>query len=89
MKLFKTIDEKIEQLGFTKTEENNLFCRYERERKEGYIQYVDLLHKHNGKHILQSYDKDSFDEKGIGNTGVGLTVKEMELFSKKMRKLFH
>lgn len=52
MKLFKTIDEKIGQLGFTKTEESKLFCRYERQRKEGYTQYVDLLHKHNGKHLI-------------------------------------
>lgn len=89
MKLFKTIDDKIAQLGFTKTEESNLFCRYERQCKEGYIQYVDLSHKHDGKHILQSYDKDLYDEKGIGNTCVGLTTLEMKLFTKKMRKLFY
>jgi len=45
------------------------------------------MHKSSGKHILQSYDKDLFDSKGIGNTCVGLTWYEMELFYKKMKKI--
>ncbi len=37
--------------------------------------------------ILQSYDPELGDSKGIGNTCVGLTGYEMKLFVKKMKQL--
>jgi hypothetical protein len=46
-----------------------------------------ILHKASGKHIVQSYDKELFDSKKIGNTCVGLTYYEMQLAQKKMKKL--
>lgn len=84
MKLFKTTDEKIEALGFTKTEENQNVVRYIRVGKFTHV--VDILHKANGNDIIQSFDKDLFDEKCVGNTCVGLTYKEAKLFLKKMKK---
>lgn len=87
MKLFKSLDDKLEELGFIKEEESELFCRYVRNKKD-FIQYVDLCHKKSGRHILQSYDKDLFDSKSIGNTCVGLTAQEMKLFRKKMIRKF-
>lgn len=93
MKLFKTIDQKIEDLGFKKVTENQFVVVYERDnslyadnKKHGYRQVVSLAHKRSGNHILQSYDPDLFDDKNIGNTCVGLTYKEIKLFLKKMKR---
>lgn len=88
MKLFKTVDEKLAEIGFNKIKENNFGAAYERyDEKYKYTQCVDLSRKQNGKHIIQSYDKDLSDVKGIGNTCVGLTYYEAKLFMKKMKKL--
>ena len=50
------------------------------------MQVLDIRHKKDGRHIIQSYDKDLFDKEGIGNTGVGLTYYETKLALKKMKK---
>lgn len=86
MKLFKTIDEKIMDLGFTKEKEDKYGVRYIR-KKDKYTQFVDILHKASGRHLLQSYDPDLGDNQNIGNTCVGLTYTEMKLFVKKMAKM--
>lgn len=88
MKLFKTVDEKLAEIGFVKVEEDQYGCVYERKNKKyGYTQEIAILHKKSGRHILQSYDPDLGDSKGIGNTCVGLTGYEMKLFIKKMKQL--
>jgi len=86
MKLFKTIDEKIMDLGFIKEKEDKFGVRYIR-KNDKYTQIVDILHKASERHILQSYDKDLGDNQNIGNTCVGLTYTEMKLFVKKMAKI--
>lgn len=81
------IDKKLAKLGFVKKEENKFVVEYEREQKAAaYMQTVCILHKKNGPSILQSYDKNLMDEKGIGNTCVGMTEVELRLFSKKMKE---
>jgi hypothetical protein len=45
------------------------------------------MHKESGEHIVQSYDRDLMDEKKIGNTCVGLTMYEIQLCIKKMKKM--
>ena len=88
MKLFKTVDEKLAAIGFTKVEEDKYGCIYERkDKKYNFTQKVVIGHKKSGRHILQSYDPDLADNKGIGNTCVGLTGYEMKLFVKKMKQL--
>ena len=88
MKLFKTVDDKLEDIGFIKIEEDKYGVRYERKNsKYNFTQSVDILHKASGKHILQSYDGELMDEKKIGNTCVGLTGYEMKLFLKKMKQI--
>lgn len=88
MKLFKSVDEKLKEIGFIKIEEDKYGVRYERKNsKYNFTQSVDILHKASGRHILQSYDKDLIDEKKIGNTCVGLTGYEMKLFLKKMKQV--
>ena len=87
MKLFKTVDEKLADIGFVKVEDNECYVSYEREDKEyNYTQCLDILHKNSGRHIIQSYDKHLFDERKIGNTCVGLTYYETKLIMKKMRQ---
>ena len=86
--MFKNIDKKFEEIGFIKTKENEYQVIYERENKDfNFTHVLVICCKASGKHIVQSYDKDLFDTKGIGNTCVGLTYYEMKLASKKMRKL--
>lgn len=87
--MFKNIDKKFEEIGFVKVEENMYCTIYERknESRRMYTQVLAILHKANGKHIVQSYDKDLTDSKNIGNTCVGLTYYEMKLALKKMKQL--
>ena len=87
MKIFKTVDEKFEMLGFKKTHDDKYTVRYEKEDKEhGFVQVIALCHKASGRHLLFSYDKDLYDEKGLGNTCVGLTYTETKLALKKMKQ---
>lgn len=86
-KIFKTIDDKFKDIGFQKIQDDKYAATYERRNEEyGYTQVLDIRHKASGNHIVQSYDKELFDEKGIGNTCVGLTYYEMKLAVKKMKK---
>ena len=88
MNLFKTVDEKLATIGFTKEKEDKYGCVYKRkDKKYNFTQEVVILHKKSGRHILQSYDPDLADNNGIGNTCVGLTGYEMKLFLKKMKEM--
>lgn len=88
MKLFKSVDEKLKEIGFVKIEEDKYVVRYERKNsKYNFTQFVDILHKASGRHILQSYDNELMDQKKIGNTCVGLSGYEMKLFLKKMKQI--
>lgn len=87
MKLFKTIDDRFVDIGFTKVEDNEYIVVYERyDEKYKYTQVLAIVHKSNGNHIIQSYDKDHSDKEGIGCTCVGLTYYEARLALKKMAK---
>ena len=88
MKLFKTTDEKLAELGFVKTYESKNGVEYKRNNAEfDFVQTVALLHKSSGYHIIQSYDEDLCDTKGIGNTCVGMEIYELKLFMKKMKEI--
>lgn len=88
MKLFKTVDEKLAEIGFTKEKEDKYGCVYKRkDKKYNFTQEVVIEHKKSGRNILQSYDPDLGDGEGIGNTCVGLTGYEMKLFLKKMKRM--
>ena len=87
MKLFRTIDEKFKDIGFEKIKDDNYSVTYIRCNKNPtYTQVLDICHKKNGRHLIQSYDKYLFDTKGIGNTCVGLTYYEAKLALKKMKQ---
>lgn len=87
IKLFKTVDDKFEEIGFKKVIDNKYFVAYERENEVyGYTQCLDILHKSNGRHLVQSYDLDLPDKYEVGNACVGLTYYELKLVMKKMRQ---
>lgn len=78
--MFESTDKKFEKIGFKKIEENNLRVSYERYVKDyDYTQVLDILHKRNGYHIVQSYEKRT---EGV----VGLTMYEAKLCIKKMKE---
>ena len=84
--LFKSLDQKIADLGFKETRNDKYGIEYER-NNGAYIHKVVLLHKHNGKHIMQSYDPALIAPGYIGNACAGLTYKELVLFAKKMKQI--
>ena len=81
------IDKKFAPIGFVKVQDDKYGVCYEREDKTyKFTQVLYIGHKKSGRHIIQSYDKDSRDTKGIGNTCVGLSYYETKLALKKMKK---
>ena len=88
IKMFKTIDEKFEDIGFVKMDEDEHGASYQRENtKFRFVQRIYLMRKSSGNHLIQSYDIDLMDEQKIGNTCVGLTMYEAKLCIKKMKQM--
>ena len=86
MKLFKSVDERFEELGFTKTYESKIVVTYEKEIKDyNYIQSIDICRKESGNHIVISGEK-GINKDGFNNA-VGLTKQEMKLCIKKMKEM--
>lgn len=87
MKLFKTIDDKFEEIGFIKNKEDKYGVSYTRYNLEyEYTQNLDILYKEHNPNIIQSYDATLYDINNIGNTCVGLTLYETKLCIKKMKQ---
>ena len=86
MKIFKNIDDKLFDVGFVKVKDDKYCVIYERKKEHNFTQVLTIIHKRNGNHLLQSYDKNLFDEKKIGNCCVGLTYYETKLIMKKFKQ---
>lgn len=77
MKLFKSVDEKLSEIGFEKSYESDSGVDYEK-YVEGFnfVHKVSIVRKSSGKHLLQSYDPELI---GDGYTGkIGVVLKEDE-----------
>lgn len=86
--LNKIADNKFKHLGFTKVEETTFGTYYERyNEKYKFTQTVSILHKHSGRHLVHSYDKELIDTKGMGNTCVGMSYKELKACALKMKAM--
>ena len=91
IKLFKTVDEKLEKLGFVKVAdegetENFYGVSYRKEVNDyGCIYRVDIGHKPGGRHFIQSYQEGTNTD-GFNNT-VDLTYEETKLIMKKYRQM--
>lgn len=85
---FKTVEERIKDLGFVETYRSDTVMQFERKNNEfNFIHGVDLVKKSGGNtSIIQSFQKDSpipeFDYM------VGLDVEEARLFLKLLKKHF-
>lgn len=87
IKMFESVDDKFRRIGFRKVRDDDYAVTYERINREyEYVHVIEILHKASGRHIVQSYDKDLFDSKLIGNTCVGLSYYEIKLIERKMRQ---
>ena len=94
MKLFKSVDDKLKDLGFEKVveegeTENKFGASYMRvvpiNNDDNYIHRLDILHKASGKHLIQSYEEGTNSD-GFNNM-VGLTYEVIKLAMKKYRQL--
>lgn len=82
MKLFKSVDEKLSEIGFEKNYESYSGADYEKYVEAlNFAHKVSIVRKSSGKHLLCSYVPDT------GNIGAGLTGYEMKLFLKKMKQM--
>lgn len=82
---FKNVDERLADLGFVKVCDDKFIVSYERYNDEyKYTHVLDICHKRSGRHIIQSYDKESATADGCNN--VGLTYLETKLALKKMKQ---
>lgn len=88
--MFNNADKMLKKLGFEKLTgddaESAYGVYYRRENKEyHYNQRLDILHKNNGFHIIQSYVEEANSE-GFNNC-VGLTHAEIKAIEKKFREM--
>lgn len=75
--LGKIADNKLKSLGFKKIVDSEYCAGYERRNERyGYTHKLAILSKANGPAIIQSYDPESIDERGLGCTCVGITREE-------------
>lgn len=87
MKIFKSVDDRLADIGFVKIADNEYYVAYAREiPEENFTQCLDIVRKATGRHLVQSYDPDLRDVDNIGNICVGLTAREMKLAMQKMRQ---
>lgn len=54
------IDRMMEKRGYEKTNENGHGVYYEKHEPQGYIHVVCVIKKSSGKHLMQSYDAQTF-----------------------------
>lgn len=81
----RNIDIELEKIGFIRVPHIDGTVRYERKERWG-VHCLDLMHKINGDHIIQSYQKGSEDGEGFVRM-CGLSHKEAALALKKMKQL--
>ena len=88
MKLFQTIEDRIESLGFEKECEDKYGIQWVRINEDyGYEQVVEILRKKSLPHLIVSYDREPNNKIETLNNYVGLSYSELKLFQKMMKKL--
>lgn len=86
--MFKSIDEKIKKAGYKLDYKSDTCLIYKKFNEQfKYMHGVELQRKNTKKEpIIQSYQEDSPTEDGFDYM-VGLSVKDIKLFVKKIKKL--
>lgn len=90
MKIFKNVDDRLKELGFLKMENETEYGVYyfrivPINSYDSYIHRLDIIHKNNGRHLIQSYEETTNSD-GFNNM-VGLDYETMKLAMKKYRQL--
>lgn len=86
MKFFKSVDEKLAEVGFIKDEESELCVNYKKNVKEyRYVQILEIQHKASGIHTIHSYE-EGVNKDGYNNS-VGIPLYVAKLALKKARKM--
>lgn len=86
MKFFKTVDEKLADIGFIKDEESEFYVNYKKNiEKYGYVQILEIQYKASGIHTIHSYE-EVVNKDGYNNS-VGLSLCATKLALKKARKM--
>ena len=86
MKLFKSVDEKLADIGFIKYEESEFCVNYKKNiEKYGYVQILEIQHKESGIHTIHSYEEGV--NKDGHNNSVGLSLRAAKLALEKARKM--
>ena len=84
--MFKKADKLLKRLGFEKIEESKFGASYRKEiKKYNFTQRLDIGHKADGNHLIQSY-VEGMNSEGFNNC-VGVTYPEMKAVMKKFREL--
>lgn len=52
------LDKLIKKYGYLLVKENKYGVYYEKQEEQGFTHVICILHKTNGKHLMQSYDKE-------------------------------
>ena len=84
--LFLKADKAMEKLGFEKISEHGFGVSYRKEiKKYCFTQRLDIVHKADGNHLIQSY-VEGINSEGFNNC-VGITYPEMKAIMKKYHEL--
>ena len=87
MKLFKSVDDRLLDIGFVKQWDNDKSVVYTREDKENdYIHCLSIARDFNGRPSVISYSAALIDNGYYGDHCIELTYYEMKLTLKKMRQ---
>lgn len=84
--LFLKADKAMEKLKFEKISEHEFGVSYRKEiKKYGFTHRLDIAHKADGNHLIQSY-VEGINSEGYNNC-VGITYPEMKAIMKKYHEL--
>lgn len=87
------IDKLMKKYGYKKTKENRYGAYYEKREPQGYDHIVCVVRKYNGKHLMQSYDAQTFKVNNYffnGTVGVEIPVLLlMWMKAKRMARKYH
>ena len=84
--LFLKADKAMGKLGFEKISEHEFGVIYRKEiKKYGFAQRLDIVHKADGNHLIQSY-VEGINSEGFNNC-VGITYPEMKAIMKKYNEM--
>jgi hypothetical protein len=90
MKLFKSTDDKLAELGFKKVADNVEGVRYKRRviKRTSYTQRLKIFYQiQNHTFLIQTCDENLLNKDCTDNAEVGLTIEEAELAVKKAKEL--